>query len=303
MLACVLSAGALGHRSHLPMLAAFTIIAQVVSYRIRKLEMANMAAAASIAVALHLDVLDIGLRIVFAFFLNALVYLNNDYIDVGIDLNSSDKDTAKARYLADNMGAALWAQIIMTVALCAGAVVYDVGLLVPILVGGGICWWYSAYLKRRPFVDVLAMMIWGVTMPLCGVPLGSMLGWLMALQLGLFSGVFESIQVMRDAEDDAEEQDVRTTGVVLGIDKTLTLARIIMLAVTVYAALVIHPVAAAVSAGAFLVPFSRDDIAKYWTRVKLVYGVTWLFICGWVFFKGQSSGLLWSVASMATSGG
>jgi 4-hydroxybenzoate polyprenyltransferase len=277
-------------------LAALSIIAQVVIYRLRKLEMANMAAAASIAVALHLDVLDVGIRIAFAFLLNALVYLNNDYIDVGIDLNSSDKDTAKARYLADNMSAALWAQILMTAMLCAGAVVYDVGLLVPILIGGGVCWWYSAYLKRRPFVDVLAMMVWGVTMPLCGVPLGSTLGWLMAVQLGLFSGVFESIQVMRDAEDDAEESDVRTTGVVLGVKRTHVLARGIMVSVTAYAALAMHPIAALLSAGAFLVPFSEDDIAKYWTRVKLVYGVTWLFICAWVFIQGQTSGLLWSMA-------
>jgi 4-hydroxybenzoate polyprenyltransferase len=99
---------------------------------------------------------------------------------------------------------------------------------------------------------------------------------------------------MRDAEEDAAE-GVRTTGVALGKERTLTLARIIMAGVSLYAALVMHPVAALVSAGAFLVPFVPDRVEQYWTRVKLVYGITWLFICALVFFTGQSSGLLWSI--------
>jgi 4-hydroxybenzoate polyprenyltransferase len=283
------------------MLAAFKIVAEVVIYRLKKLEMANMAAAASIAVALGLSIPDVAARVAFAFFLNALVYLNNDYIDVNIDLHSSDKDTTKARYLADNIRAALWAQVLMAAGLAGAAALYDPGLLVALFVGGGICWWYSAVLKRRPFVDILAMMVWGVTMPLCGVPLASVLGWCMAAQLGLFSGVFESIQVMRDAEDDAEEENVRTTGVVLGPKKTLALARAIMVSVTAYALLVMHPIAGALSAAAFAVPFHEDRIAQYWTRVKLVYGITWLFICAWVFLYGQSSGLLWSIPRSPTT--
>jgi 4-hydroxybenzoate polyprenyltransferase len=281
--------------------AALRILAAVIAYRIRKLEMANMAAAASIAVALRLDVLDIGLRVLFAFLLNALVYLNNDYIDVGIDLNSSDKDNEKTRYLSDNLRAALLAQIVLTAALVAMAFVVHLGLLVPLVVGGGICWWYSAYLKRRPYVDILAMMLWGLAMPLCGAPLESLLGWCLAAQLGLFSGVFESIQVMRDADDDAAEPDVHTTGVVLGKEKTLKLARIIMVLVTGYAAAVLHPIAAVLTAGAFVVPFSPDRVATYWTRVKVVYGIAWLFICGWVFLFGQSAGLLWSIPVAAST--
>ena len=46
----------------------------------------------------------------------------------------------------------------------------------------------------------------------------------MALQLGLFSGVFETIQVLRDADEVAEE-GVRTTAVALGKPRTLMLAR------------------------------------------------------------------------------
>jgi 4-hydroxybenzoate polyprenyltransferase len=278
-----------------PFFVALKIVAGTVSYRIRKLEMANLAAAGSIAVALQLNWLDIAVRTIFAFLLNALVYLNNDYIDVDVDMKSPDKDTTKARFLFANLRAALWAQLMMAGALALGAFVYDIGLLVPLIAGGGICWWYSAHLKRVPFMDIFAMMIWGLTMPLCGSPTTSALGWALATQLALFSGVFESIQVMRDADEDVKE-GVRTTGVALGKARTLLLARIIMVGCTVYAALVLHPIAAVVSAAALLVPFAPDRIERYWTHVKLVYGVTWLFICAWVFFKGESSGLLWSIS-------
>jgi 4-hydroxybenzoate polyprenyltransferase len=278
--------------------AAFRIVASVIAYRLRKLEMANLAAAVSIALALlgtipavFAHIPDLILRTVYAFLLNALVYLNNDYIDVAIDLKSSDKDTNKARHLADNLPAALWAQWIIVAVLAGGAFAYDLGLLVPLVFGGGVCWWYSARLKHMPYLDILAMIIWGVTMPMCGSPATSLLGWAMALQLGLFSGVFESIQVMRDADDDAVE-GVRTTGVVLGKRKTLVLARALMVASTLYALALMHPVAALVSGAALLVPFDEQRIEQYWTRVKLVYGVAWLVICGWLFLDSATAGLL-----------
>lgn len=273
------------------MLAALKIIAGVVAYRIRKLEMANLAGAGSIAVALHLPLVDIAIRTLFAFVLNALVYLNNDYIDIQIDLASADKDAEKSRYLAENKRAAWLAQWTLVILLAAVALVYDRGLLVPLIAGGGICFWYSAQLKHRPFFDILAMIIWGVTMPLCGSPLTSTVGLLMALQLGLFSGVFETIQVMRDADEDAEE-GVRTTGVVLGKARSLTLARVQMVFCSLYALLMLQPWAAAVSAAALVVPFSETQIERYWTRVKLVYGVAWLVICAWVFWYGSLAGML-----------
>jgi 4-hydroxybenzoate polyprenyltransferase len=140
------------------------------------------------------------------------------------------------------------------------------------------------------------MIVWGVTMPLCGVPLAQMigLGGALALQLGLFSGVFECIQVMRDADADAVE-GLRTTGVVLGQKRTLLLTRFLMVASTVYALLVLHPLAALITAGALVVPFRINEQEAYWTRVKLVYGVAWLVICAIVYFTGQSQGLLWAI--------
>jgi 4-hydroxybenzoate polyprenyltransferase len=274
--------------------AALKIITDVVVFRLRKLEMANLAGAVSIAVALNLPILDIAVRTVFAFFLNVLVYLNNDYVDIELDLSSSDKDAQKSRFLKDNLRSALLAQWVMVGLLAVAAVAYDVGLLVPLIAGGGICAWYSAVLKRRPYVDILAMMIWGVTMPLCGSPVESVLGLCLALQLGLFSGVFEAIQVMRDSDEDAQE-GVRTTSVVLGKARTLLLARALMVLSSGYALLVMHPAAAAITALALFLPFDPQRVERYWTRVKLTYGVAWLFTCAFVYFTGHSDGLLISL--------
>jgi 4-hydroxybenzoate polyprenyltransferase len=280
------------------MLAGFRIVLAVLVYRLKNLEMANMAGAISISLALKLSPSELIVRAGFVFVLNALVYLNNDYVDVAIDLKSADKDASKARYLAEHMGAALGAQLFLVALLAVVAVVWDLGLLVPLIGGGGICWWYSAKLKHMPFADIIAMILWGIWIPLSGSPLTNLLGLAMATMLGLFSGVFESIQVMRDADEDAEE-GVRTTGVVLGKKRTLMLARALMVVCTVYAALYMHPIAAAVSAVALFVPFIESNVEKYWTRVKLVYGVAWLVICAWVWFHGESSGLLASIPADA----
>jgi len=88
---------------------------------------------------------------------------------------------------------------------------------------------------------------------------------------------------------------VRTTGVVLGADRALLLARGLMFASTAYAALVIHPISAAVTVVAFLVPFRKDEIERYWTRIKLIYGIAWLCTCVFVYLSGHSSGLLLAI--------
>jgi len=278
------------------MLAGFKIVYDVVAYRLRKLEMANLAGAVAISLALRLSWFEVFYRTAFAFVLNVLVYLNNDYHDVGSDLRSADKDNAKARFLHDHLGEAAAAQWGLVAVLVGMAVLLDRGLFVALVSGGGMCLLYSWKLKRMPGWDIVAMVVWGLAMPLCGSPIDSLLGICMALQLGLFSGVFETVQVMRDADEDARD-GVRTTGVALGKARSLVLARLIMIASSAYMLLVLQPIAAAVSAVTLALPLSGDRVERYWTRIKLVYGVAWLVICGYVFASGHSSGLLTSIGN------
>jgi 4-hydroxybenzoate polyprenyltransferase len=144
------------------------------------------------------------------------------------------------------------------------------------------------------------MGVWGFAMPLCGAPLDRALGLLLALQLGLMSAVFETIQVIRDYEAD-RHAGVRTTAVVLGKAASLWLARGLMLASALYAALVLHPIAGVVAAGALLVPLRDSAVDSYWTRIKLISGVAWLCICALTFLTERSHGLLVSVRSSDTT--
>ena len=279
-----------------PALAGLKIVAQAVTFRIRNLEMANLAGAVSIALALHLPWHEVLYRAAFAFVLNAFVYLNNDYLDASDDLKTVTRNTAKTRFLVEHRDAALAAQLGLLILMATAALLLDVELLAALLLGGGTCFLYSLHLKRVPVADVIAMAVWGLAMPLCGFPLSSALGWCLALQLGSFAAVYETIQVMRDAPDDAAA-GIRTTGVVLGAARTRLLSRALMLVVCVLAALALHPVSGLIAAIALLLPLDGGDIERRWTAVKLVYALSWLFTCAWIFLTGSSAGLLWSIAA------
>ena len=255
--------------------------------------MANLAGAVAIMAVLRLPPGDALIRTAFALVLNALVYLNNDYLDVDIDAQTPDKDRAKVLFLQAHKKTALrlqWALFgLLAVLAC-----FAPGLWLALTLGAGICIAYSAWLKHVPGLDILAMGAWGFAMPLCGAPLDRALGLLLALQLGLMSAVFETIQVIRDHETD-RDAGVRTTAVVLGKAKALWLARVLMLVSALYAALVLHPLAGVIAAGALFVPLGHSAVDAYWTRIKLISGVAWLCICALTFLTEQSHGLLGSV--------
>jgi 4-hydroxybenzoate polyprenyltransferase len=275
---------------------ATRIVYDAVAFRLQSLEMANLAGAVSIALALRLPWAEVAFRALFAFVLNALVYLNNDWFDAEDDLRTPGRDGPRTRFLAQHMESALAAQGVLLAVLIAAAILFDPGLLLALLVGGGICVWYSRSLKRVPYLDVIAMAVWGIGMPMCGFPLDRTLGWCLALQLGVFAAVYETIQVMRDAPADAIA-GIRTSGVVLGVARTRQLSRALMLVASLVAAALLHPVAGLISAAALAIPLDGNDVARRWTQVRLVYAAAWLIVIAWIWLTGSSAGLLWSVAA------
>jgi 4-hydroxybenzoate polyprenyltransferase len=276
------------------MYAAFKIFFDVAYFRLRRLEMANLAGAGAIMLALRMDWFDAGVRLAFGGLLNVLAYLTNDYFDVDQDLASPNKDHAKAAFLKAHMRAALWAQIALAVILAAAGLAWSPGLVVALATGAGICWLYSWKLKHMPYLDVVAMIIWGLTMPLVGFPLDSVLGWCLIGQLGLSSAVFESIQVIRDYDEDARS-GVRTTAVRLGERGTLVLVRALMVLVSAYATCMTSRFIGPLLLLALCVPLRKGGADRYWNRIRLVLGLGWLAIVGWVFWTGSSDGLLFSV--------
>lgn len=271
------------------MIAALRILANVAVYRLRRLEMANMGGALVIMLALRLEPLDVAVRLGFAFLLNLLVYLNNDYLDLPTDLRSPARDDANTRYLRDHRGAALAAQLGLIAAMLATAAAWDLGLLLPLVVGGGVCWLYSARLKHVAGADVAAMMVWGAAMLTVAFPPAHMLGWALAGLLALDSAVFETIQVIRDHDAD-REAGVRTTAVALGVPRTLALARVLLVLGGVAAAAAIHPLAAVPPMIGVTLPLGRPD--RYWNQIRLLLGVAFLFAAGYVYAHGATGGLL-----------
>ncbi|MCA9681846.1 MAG: UbiA family prenyltransferase [Myxococcales bacterium] len=253
--------------------AALKILLDVATFRLRRLEMANIAGALAIAVACHASLAEIGYRGAFALLLNLLVYLNNDWYDLDDDLASAAKDQRKNAYLAANLGAGLRAQIGLLGVLAVMAWAFGGGLWLPLIAGGGVCWAYSAGLKRIPICDVLAMVAWGVAMPMVGLAPGHPEGWLLLGQLGLFSGVFESIQVIRDHDTDAAA-GVRTTAVVLGPARARLLVRAMMIAAGLYAGFCFSWWIAPLPLAAALIPMPDGDVGgSYWNRVRVTLGL------------------------------
>ena len=276
------------------MRAAFKILADVLAYRLRKLEMANMVAAVAIMLALRLPVRDLAVRTGYALLLNLLAYLTNDYYDVEHDL-AGGRDPAKTGFLAAHKREALGAQLGLAALLAViGALTYP-GLILAAAAGAGICWAYSARLKHMAYADVIAMALWGVAMPLVAVPLHSRLGWALVFQLGLFSACFELIQVMRDHDED-RALGIETTAVRLGTARTLIVARVMMLLSAAYAILVLQRWFGLLLLAAPLVPVGKD-VSRYWNRIRMTLGVVWLATLVWVFFTGSSLGWLFRVAA------
>jgi 4-hydroxybenzoate polyprenyltransferase len=140
-------------------------------------------------------------------------------------------------------------------------------------------------LKRRPFVDVLAMTAWGLAMPLVGVPLGAEAGWPLLVQLALFSGAFETIQVVRDHDAD-RLRGVQTTAVVLGPALTQRLTRLLCLLSAIWAGAAFHPAFALPALLASALPMPPADAHRTWNRVRLLFGLTLVVECAWVWAGG-----------------
>jgi 4-hydroxybenzoate polyprenyltransferase len=281
------------------MLAAIKILVDVAVFRLKKLEMANMFAAGAIMIALKLPLGEMAVRFGFGVLLNLLAYLTNDYYDVDQDLTSPNKDHAKARFLKDHMTAAVVAQLTLAAFLAVVGFLWSPGLIVALVAGAGICWVYSWKLKRLPYLDVLAMISWGVAMPLIGFPLDSQLGWCLVAQLALFSACFESIQIIRDHDEDVQS-GVRTTAVRLGVTRTKFLLRLFMVLSAAYAILVINRWFGLALLVTLLIPFPKKDVHVYWNKVRFAMGIIWLAMIGWIWLSGGTTGLTISIGPSDT---
>jgi 4-hydroxybenzoate polyprenyltransferase len=279
------------------MLQALRILADVLVFRLRRLEMANLAGGLSVMLALALSLPDIAVRTGFAFLLNLLAYLTNDYCDIERDLGAARAEQ-KTRYLAEHRRSALGAQIGLGVVLAAIALAWSPGMLLAAALAEGLCILYSSRLKRVAYADFVVMTFCGAAMALVAVPLDRVLGLALVAELGLFSACFELIQVLRDREED-EAARIFTTAVVLGESKSLWLLRGLMLLAATAATLILHRYFGPLIAVAALLPYPRDGAKTYWNRVRLVFGLAWLGIIASIVLEHAADGALISLMASA----
>jgi len=276
--------------------AAVRILWSVSLYRLRKREMANFAAAVSVVIALGLTWRDAVWRVIAAAGMNLLVYLNNDYLDLPADLASINRRGFETSFLAAHRRAALMAHGVLIAGLAVVGVVAGWGVLLAITSAVVAAFLYSARGKRVPFAD-LALIATGATgLGMVAAPLDSLLGWCLALQLGLIATCFQVIQSLRDIRED-KLFGIRTTAVFLGVDRTVLLARAIVLLNAAFAACALHRWFGLGLAVAALLPCRRDHVDRFWNLVRLVFGVGWLFIVGSVVVNGRAWGWLLEAAT------
>jgi 4-hydroxybenzoate polyprenyltransferase len=238
-------------------------------------EVNNLAVTLSMMVAFGLPWPEILYRSAFALVLNILAYLINDYCDISVDLTSPQKNQLQVQLMAQNRGATLGALVSLALLLTAGGLLHSWHLVIAFLSSALVVLLYSAWLKSRPFVDLLLMIVAGATGTMIGIPAYSPLGWKLLGLLALFSGCYESIQVIRDEPADRLKK-VTTTAVFLGVKTTAWIYRLLIISAALFGLLLLRsPVPLALLLAAF-VPLTPGQAARSWDMVRLILGSTWI---------------------------
>lgn len=270
------------------------ILRDVAVYRLRQREMANLAASLTVMAALRLGWDELGYRLCFGLLLNLSVYLANDWYDVEIDLAAPHKDHDKARFLQSHRGAARAAQVLLVAGMAAIAAVHSLDLLVPLVGGAGLCWAYSAKLKRLPIADVATITVCGVAGALVAVPLGSQAGWALAGLLGLYAACFQAIQMVRDHDADAAF-GVQTTAVRYGVGPVIALLRVLLLGAALYTVALLHLWIGLALLVTPALPVRPEQADRAWNLARLWLGLVWLALVAQVGWTGATAGLLLQV--------
>ncbi|MBI5513032.1 MAG: UbiA family prenyltransferase [Deltaproteobacteria bacterium] len=255
--------------------AALRIGADVALYRLRKREANNLVTSISLAWALGLGAGELARRAAFGALLNLFVYLVNDCFDVRIDLQAPGRDNARTRFLAEHLGAAWGLVAALALALHALGALWGGGLLAAAALNTAVIVVYSAVLKHRPGMDLVAMGLWGVSMAMVGFPPTRPEAWLHAGLLGILCMVTEAVQVLRDVPSD-RLAGVRSTAVVWGVPATVALARVLLASAASYTAVFLHPLASLGLLPALLVPLGSKRANRAWDALRVLFGLTWL---------------------------
>ena len=257
--------------------APIRIIAETLWYRVRRREANNFLTTLSLMAALRLSWPDILYRGAFALLLNIYVYLINDYCDVEIDISSADKDREKAAFLKEHRGAAKSALIFLALVLGIAGILHSPVLFICFAANTVIVYSYSVWFKRMPYLDVIAMIVCGVSMSLAAIPQNSVTAYKYLVVLGLICAAFEVVQVIRDEPED-RRAGIRTTAVRLGQFRARLIFIFLAFSVAAYSYFVIHSLAGLLFLLAPAVPISSKNASRAWDILRLIFGTAWFLM-------------------------
>jgi len=257
--------------------APLRIIAETLWYRVRRREANNFLTTMSLMAALRLSWPDIIYRGVFALLLNIYVYLINDYCDVEIDISSADKDREKTAFLKEHRGAAKAALFFLALVLGIAGVLHSPILFICFIANTVIVYSYSVRFKRMPYLDVISMIVCGVSMSLAAIPQNGATAYQYLVVLGLICAAFEVVQVIRDEPED-RRAGIRTTAVRLGQFRARLIFVFLALSVAAYAYFLIKSLAGLLFLLALIVPLSSKNASRSWDILRLIFGTAWILM-------------------------
>lgn len=253
------------------------IIAETLWYRVRRREANNFLTTLSLTVALKLPLPDILFRGGFALLLNIYAYLINDYCDAEIDLASADKDRGKTVFLIEHRKAARVALFSLAFVLGIAGILHSPLLFICFLANTVIVYSYSVRFKHMPYLDVIAMIVCGITMSMPAIPQNSLIALKYFGVLGLICAAFEVVQVIRDEPED-RRAGVCTTAVRLGPFRARLIFVFLVLSAAAYSYFLIHSFAGLLFLLAPAVPLSSKNASRAWDILRLIFGTAWLLM-------------------------
>ncbi len=261
---------------------SYRLLSDSILDRLKRMEANSLITNFMLLLAFHFPFVDIVIRMAITFVLNVLVYFINDFIDVEIDLASPEKDHSKARYLKEHKRKAFALIVGVSGALLILSLLYSPSVCFGVILALLIIFYYTDYLKNMAYFDVIGCFVWGVAMAWPAIPDFSPQGIKLILLIGLFTACFEIVQCVKDYEFD-KKYDLRTTPIVIGISNSFIVARVLYVFSTLYAIFVLGQPQGIL----LLVPIfyrTDQDMATYWMKLRVVFGIVWLSIMVRFFF-------------------
>jgi len=265
--------------------APLRIIAETLWYRVRRREGNNFLTTLSLMAALKLTWPDFLYRGGFALLLNIYVYLINDYCDVETDIASADKDHKKTVFLMEHRKAAGAALFSLALILGIAGILHSSLLFICFLANTVIVYSYSVWLKRMPYLDVIAMIVCGITMSLAAIPQNNVIAYRYLVVLGLICAAFEVVQIIRDEPDD-RLAGIRTTAVRLGLFRARLIFVFLAVSAAAYSYFIINSLAGLLFFTSAAVPLTTKNASRSWDILRLIFGIAWLLMMAELWSRG-----------------